>query len=152
MRVLDLGCGLATDIAYLASIGLTVAGVDLSPEAIRQARERHRELELLEADVRRLPFEPDSFDYLMDRGCFHYLNPTDRPVYAAEAWRVVRPGGELLLRACLNVQGVRNDINSATIAETFASWQLLQLETRQLPTDTRTLDAIYARLRRRSRD
>ncbi len=38
MRVLDLGCGLATDIAYLAEMGFRVAGVDLSAEAIRQVK------------------------------------------------------------------------------------------------------------------
>ena len=147
-RVLDLGCGLATDIAYLASLGFDVTGVDLSTEAIRQARLRHPGITAVVADVRRLPFPNDSFDYLLDRGCFHYLAPDDRGAYAAEAWRLLRPGGGLLLRACLRAEGERNDITPSTISEVFAAWQMEEIALRAIPTDTRTLDALCARLRR----
>jgi SAM-dependent methyltransferase len=148
MRVLDLGCGLATDIGYLGSLGFSVTGVDASAEAIRQARRRYPGIELVVADVRALPFADRSFDYLLDRGCFHYLAPEDRPRYAAEAWRVLREGGELLLRACLNNQGIRNDITPAAIEATFDGWQIVTLELGRIATDTRELEAVFARLRR----
>ena len=69
MRVVDLGCGLATDIAYLLERGFTVVGVDQSEAALRQARALYPKLELVGGDVRALPFEPASFDYLLDPGC-----------------------------------------------------------------------------------
>lgn len=148
MRVLDLGCGLATDIAYLAERGFTAVGVDQSEAALRRARERYPKLELVAGDVRRLPFEPASFDYLLDRGCFHYLPAVDRPRYASEAARVLHPGGELLLRACLQAQGVRNDITAQAIHDVFTNWRVLMLESRSIPSDTRAMEALVVRLRR----
>jgi SAM-dependent methyltransferase len=148
MRVLDLGCGLATDIEYLVERGFTAVGIDQSEAAVRQARAMHPRLQLVDGDVRSLPFEPASFDYLLDRGCFHYLPAVDRVTYAREAARVLRPGGELLLRACLRAQGVRNDITAQTIHEVFADWRVLMLEQRPIPSDTRTMEALVVRLQR----
>jgi ubiquinone/menaquinone biosynthesis C-methylase UbiE len=146
MRVLDLGCGLATDIAYLLERGFTVVGIDQSEAALRQARAMYPKLKLVAGDVRALPFEPASFDYLLDRGCFHYLPASDRPKYAREARRVLHPGGEFLLRACLQAQGLRNDITAQTIEDVFADWRLLMLEQRSIASDTRTMEALVARL------
>jgi len=148
MRVLDLGCGLATDIAYLAGRGFTPVGIDQSEAALRRARAIYPTLELLAGDVRRLPFEPASFDCLLDRGCFHYLPAVDRPSYAREAARVLHPGGELLLRACLQAHGVRNDITARTIHDVFTDWRVLMLESRSIPSDTRAMEALVVRLRR----
>jgi SAM-dependent methyltransferase len=148
MRVLDLGCGLATDIAYLVERGFTAVGIDQSEAALRQARVLYPRLELVAGDVRHLPFEAASFDVLLDRGCFHYLPAADRPIYAREAARVLRPEGELLLRACLRAQGVRNDITAQTIQDVFADWRVLMLESRSIPSDTRTLEALVARVQR----
>jgi ubiquinone/menaquinone biosynthesis C-methylase UbiE len=146
MRVLDLGCGLATDLAYLATRGFTAVGIDQSEAALSQARTVHRDIELIAGDVRDLPFEPASFDYLLDRGCFHYLPSAARPIYAREAARVLRRGGELLLRACLQAQGIRNDITQDSIREVFADWRVVMLEARLIPSDTRTMEALVVRL------
>lgn len=148
MCVLDLGCGLATDIAYLADRGFTARGIDQSDAALRRARALHPGLELITGDVRSLPFEPASFDALLDRGCFHYLPAADRPIYAREAARVLRPEGELLLRACLHAQGVRNDITAQTIHEVFSDWRVVMLEQRLIPSDTRMMEALVIRLTR----
>ena len=148
MRVLDLGCGLATDIGYLAARGFRVTGVDISAEAIRRAAARYPDIELLQADVRRLPFDSGRFDVLLDRGCFHYLAAEDRAVYAAEAVRVLRPGGELLLRACLHAQGFRNDIDTETVRAVFRSWEIRDLRVAPIPSDTRVMEAVIARLAR----
>jgi ubiquinone/menaquinone biosynthesis C-methylase UbiE len=125
-----------------------VAGIDKSEAALRQARAMYPKLELVAGDVRALPFGPTSFDYLLDRGCFHYLAPVDRLTYAREAARVLRAGGELLLRACLQVQGVRNDITPETIHQVFADWRTLMLGPRSIPSDTRTMQALIVRLQR----
>ena len=146
MRVLDLGCGKATDIGYLAERGFTTVGIDQSEAALRQARVLFPTLELVVGDVRSLPFEPASFDYVLDRGCFHYLPAGDRPRYAREAARVLRSGGELLLRACLRAGSVRNDITAQTVHEVFAGWRVQMLEQRSIPSDTRTMEALVVRL------
>lgn len=110
-RVLDAGCGLGTETAYLARRGWHAVGTDLSRAALLRARREHPGPAFVLADVRTLPFKPGSFDLLLDRGCFHYLPRGGRSRYAAEAERVLRPGGRLLLRACRSSAGVPNDID-----------------------------------------
>jgi hypothetical protein len=87
-----------------------------------------------------------SLDAALDRGCFHYLAPGDRPRYSAELRRVLRPGGKLLLRASLRTAGQRNDIDEAVIRDTFAAWRVEHLEQATVPSDTRLLDVLVVRL------
>jgi SAM-dependent methyltransferase len=87
-----------------------------------------------------------SLDAALDRGCFHYLAPGDRPRYSAELRRVLRPGGKLLLRASLRTAGQRNDIDEAVIRGTFAAWHVEHLEQAAVPSDTRLLDVLVVRL------
>ena len=99
----------------LREAGFRTVGVDLSSVALTRASALHPEVLFVKADVRSLPFAEGGFEALVDRGCFHYLEPHDRSRYASEASRVLRPGGRLLLRACLRATGVRNDIVMDTL-------------------------------------
>ena len=144
--VLDGGCGLGVEAGYLASAGWQVAGIDLSQTAARRAAAGHGDVVFARADVRWLPFAPDCFDAALDRGCFHYLRPGDRPRYSDELRRVLRPGGKYLLRASLRAAGQRNDIDEAVIAATFAAWTIERMERAKVPSDTRTLEVIVARM------
>lgn len=145
-RVLDIGCGLGSEAGYLALAGWQAAGIDLSETAIARAAAGHRDAAFALADARRLPFRQHCFDAALDRGCFHYLPPPDRPVYADELRRVLKPGGKLLLRASLRRAGVRNDMNEAVISAAFAGWHVEHTEHAAVPSDTRMLEVIIARL------
>jgi SAM-dependent methyltransferase len=150
-RVLDVGCGLGTEAGYLASVGWRAVGIDLSAVALGRAAGSHPDAGFLRADLRRLPFRSGSFDAAVDRGCFHYLPPADRWRYAAEAKRVLRRGGKLLLRASLRSAGVRNDIDQAVILDTFGGWRIVDMERAAVPSDTRQLDYLVVRLEVASR-
>lgn len=93
-----------------------------------------------------LPLQPAAFDAALDRGCFHYLSQSDRPGYASQARRVLRPGGKLLLRASMCAAGVRNDMNESVIRATVAGWVIEHMERAQIPSDTRSLDVLLVRL------
>lgn len=100
--VLDLGCGTGGDAIYFASNGISTTGLDVSPTALDLARQRADSagvtVSWIEGDVLDLPFPDASFDLLTDRGCLHHIAVGDQPRYAAEAARVLRPGGRLLIR------------------------------------------------------
>jgi SAM-dependent methyltransferase len=148
-RALDLGCGLGTELGHLAERGVPLTvGVDRSIAALQRARRLHPAVELVQADVLRLPFPRAAFDVVLDRGCFHYLQAADRPRYAAEVERVLRPGGRFLLRACLYAQGIRNDLTDSLVREIFTGWHIAGLEPGQIPSDTRQMIALVARLER----
>jgi len=146
--VVDIGCGLGTEIAYLAARGWKAAGIDLSDVALVRAKGAHSGVPFVQADVLTLPFAAGALDLALDRGCFHYLSPPQRAGYAAEAWRVLRPGGRLLLRACLTSGGARNEVTEPGISEAFAGWAVDRLERADLRSDTRTMQALVIRLRR----
>ena len=144
-RALDVGCGLGVEAGYLAAAGWQVAGVDLSQVALARAAAGGDGAAFMRADVGR-PFPQGCFDAALDRGCFHYLDPRGRLRYADELRRVLRPGGRLLLRASLHAAGVRNDIDETVIGRTFATWQIEDMQRAAVPSDTRTLEVILARL------
>ncbi len=150
--VLDVGCGLGTEVAYLSGAGWSAVGIDLSWTAIRQARQLHPPgadgCLLMRADVLALPFAAGSFALAIDRGCFHYLEPERWPRYAAEVHRVLRPGGRLLLRACLTSAGVRNGVTEPGVLAAFAGWHCAGVREAGLVSDTREMPALIVRLER----
>jgi 2-polyprenyl-3-methyl-5-hydroxy-6-metoxy-1,4-benzoquinol methylase len=101
---LDLGCGSGKDGVLLARSGYRVHGVDVSQEALEIAR-LHAAGEGVEvvwrkASVLDLPFTDGFFDLATDRGCLHHLPEEERGGYAREVGRILKPGGELLVRGC----------------------------------------------------
>ena len=93
--VLELGCGTGHDSARLAGEGYLVTAVDLSGEAIGQARARFGSVaRFMVADMtRRLPFPDGDFDAVMSNVAMHmFPDGVTRAVFA-EVGRLVRAGG-----------------------------------------------------------
>ena len=101
MHVLDLGCGVGGTARYLASLGCRVAGIDLTPEYIDVARALTERCGLADRiDYRAcsaldLPFPDASFDHVLSHNVT--MNIADKAGFAAEAARVLRPGGHFSL-------------------------------------------------------
>lgn len=98
-EVLDAGCGLGRGTAALAAAGASRAiGVDISDDAIRNARERYGDAaEFVVADLAELAFEDGRFDVVV---CFETIVHVGDPERALdELRRVLRPDGVLLLSA-----------------------------------------------------
>lgn len=90
--VLDAGCGLGGFAEHALAWGARqVVGVDLS-SAVDAARERlGRRVDLVQADLYRLPFAPGTFDLAYAIGVLHHL--PDPEGGFREVSRAVRPGG-----------------------------------------------------------
>ena len=86
-RALDLGCGTGTNVIYLAQHGWETIGVDFSPVAIQQARQKAKDTPgatFVEGDVSQLSHLgiQGPFDFVLDIGCFHGLRLTlGRPMF-----------------------------------------------------------------------
>lgn len=102
-RALDLGCGTGTNSIYLAQHGFTVVGIDFSPKAIATACDKARRanvtVEFDVADVTRLDFLREPFDFVLDLGCFHTMDAEGRTRYAANLARLTRAGSLFMLYA-----------------------------------------------------
>lgn len=101
-RLLELGCGDGClSVLLAAHLPFAASGIDIVPLAIDLARKRAARagvtLELRCGDVLDLPWPDGSFDLLVDGHCLHCIVLDDRERFLAEAWRVLRPGGMLVL-------------------------------------------------------
>ena len=99
-RVLDAGTGAGALAVALAPLVREVVAADVVPELLAHARRRVTEaglanIEVVEADVTRLPFPDASFDLV---GCSRLLHHVAHPEYAVgELARVLRPLGHALV-------------------------------------------------------
>lgn len=97
MRVLDVASGTGNAALPAAQLGAAVTASDLTPELLEAGRRRAEaaglELDWVQADAERLPFDDASFDVVMS-SIGAMFAPRHQPV-ADELVRVCRPGGTL---------------------------------------------------------
>ena len=86
--VLDLGCGEGPYGSLLQSLGATVIGCDRHPRPPYPA---------VSADVVKLPFRDDSFDMVFSTQVLEHVS--DPQGMLESAWRVLKPGGVLMMTA-----------------------------------------------------
>jgi SAM-dependent methyltransferase len=96
--ILELGCGTGHDAVRLAGEGYAVTAIDLSGEAIGQAKARFGSMaRFMVADMtRRLPFPDGGFDAVMSNVAMHMFPDRVTRAVFAEAARLVRTGGLFL--------------------------------------------------------
>ena len=105
-RVLVPGCGRGHEAALLAQLGFEAIGLDISAEALREARRCHGAdtpgLQWLQADLldptalAAAGLGPASCDGLLEHTCFCAIEPSQRQAYLNAALQLLRPGGWLL--------------------------------------------------------
>lgn len=114
-QALEVGCGRGGGAAFLTErFGLArLTGLDFSPRVIAVARERHvdERLRFVQGDAEKLPFAEESFDVVFNVESSHCYPNMGR--FAAEVFRVLRPGGQLLfadLRPAATVAEMRESL------------------------------------------
>jgi len=98
-KVLEIGCGLGTDLLQFARNGANVTGVDLTPNSIELVRKRFSiedlSVETKIADAENLPFENGSFELVYSFGVLHHTPNTQKAI--EEVYRVLKPGGKIII-------------------------------------------------------
>jgi len=102
LRLLDVACGTGRTLHQIAQAhpGLRLYGVDLSPAYIREARKRLAELPEVSLAVENgeaLPYADATFDIVTSVYLFHELPRNARRNVVRELFRVVKPGGLVVI-------------------------------------------------------
>lgn len=94
-RLVEVGCGMGTDLLQFGRGGARCTGLDITPRSLEITR-RHFEIyglpvDLALSDAERLPFGDGTLDVYYSNGVLHHTPGTQAAV--AEAHRVLKPGG-----------------------------------------------------------
>ena len=99
--VLDAGCGTGENALHVASLGLSVLGIDVAETALaialKKAGDRGIEAEFVAADAFQLESLGRKFQTVLDCGLFHTFDGDERPRYVASLASVTVHDGTLYL-------------------------------------------------------
>ncbi len=93
--ILDLAAGTGSSSAAFAGPGIKVIATDFSEGMLAEGRKRHPELDFRFADATNLPFESGSVDAVTIS--FGLRNVVDVPKALTEMYRVLKPGGRVVI-------------------------------------------------------
>jgi ubiquinone/menaquinone biosynthesis C-methylase UbiE len=98
-RLLEVGCGMGTDLASFARGGARTVAVDLTVRHLAIAAQRLRgqntPTRLVRSDGEVLPFPNDTFDVVYSFGVLHHTPGTQAAI--DEVHRVLKPGGRAII-------------------------------------------------------
>ena len=95
MTCLDLGCGNGALTAELSQIGLSVTGLDASPELLKIARAQHPDLQFVQGDAADFSLK-EPVDVIFSNAVFHWIDAGRQENLLSCIYRALRPGGQLI--------------------------------------------------------
>lgn len=109
-HILDVACGPGIVTVGLAAKANAVVGFDLTPEMLRQARDRcakagRGNVTFQQGSATALPFPDNSFDGVVTRLSVHHFDAPDAVL--REMARVANPGGQLVLADVISSSDAR---------------------------------------------
>ena len=141
--VLDAGCGTGENTLHIASLGLTVLGVDVAETALAMARKKaaDREIyaEFAAADALDLERLGRRFKTVLDCGLFHTFDGDERPAYVASLASVTEQDGTLYV-LCFSDEGPDtgpHPISKEELRAAFnpgSGWNIAAIEPERLQT------------------
>ena len=98
-RVLELGTGTGGTATLIAKKGAYVAGIDLLPFRLNEAKDRVKHYDVSDSvdfslmDATQLAFQDNSFDFVISKSVLVF---TEHMQTAKECYRVLKPGGKAI--------------------------------------------------------
>lgn len=122
-EVLDMCSGAGTNSIYLASKGFKVTGVDISPAAVKIAKERclRKGVACNYLVGRVLEFKTSKkFGFIFDRGCFHHIPNKDKPKYVKRLFNLLNGNGRVYIQCFSDKNHFEKSISKEDIYRYFS--------------------------------
>ena len=133
-EVLDAGCGLGGSACWVArERGASATGIALGPAQMQKAtRLAHDKglggkVRFLCADFTRTPFPAETFDVVWAQESM--CHAADKAAFYREAWRVLRPGGRLVLADFMRTRRGEADADARLLREWLSGWAVPDIAT-----------------------
>jgi ubiquinone/menaquinone biosynthesis C-methylase UbiE len=107
-RVLDIGCGRGELAHHCHRKGAIVWGLDYAPAALHIAQDfQSQQLSFQQAEAQWLPFVGDCFNIIFMLDIVEHLHHPELQKALSEVWRVLKPGGKLIIHSMPNLDYYR---------------------------------------------
>lgn len=150
-KAIDMGCGTGTNVITLAKNGWDTTGIDFVKKAIRKAELKAKQEQVSVTfyfnDVTNLSEINDTFDLVLDIGCFHTLSTMGKNRYITNLTRLLAPLGNFLVYGWLSDQDNRN--SGITEGDILALSELLSLKNRLDSTEDGTTPSVWLTFERK---
>ncbi len=110
MKVLDVGCGRGEILLHTARMGARAYGIDYATVAVQISRqvtaqrvEAGESIGVYQANAQTLPFYDHVFDRILMLDIVEHLYDVELARTFAEVWRVLKPGGRVIVHTAPNV-------------------------------------------------
>ncbi len=110
MKVLDVGCGRGEILRSTTALGAWAFGIDYAAAAVRlshgiaeQEPSGEHPIGVYQASALFLPFEDNLFDRVLMLDIVEHLYPRELDAALREAFRVLKPGGRIIIHTAPNV-------------------------------------------------
>jgi SAM-dependent methyltransferase len=126
MRLLDLGCGSGAAANYLAGTCnvdiVAVTNSAVQADICRRKFERYEgRVRVVLGDFDGLDFADESFDAIYALESIGYTKDLD--AWLARCWRMLRPGGRLLIRSPGSLDSCRREQDYRNVTAFFENWR-----------------------------
>jgi demethylmenaquinone methyltransferase/2-methoxy-6-polyprenyl-1,4-benzoquinol methylase len=95
MKILDIAAGTGSSSRPLVNKGAEVIALDFSAGMLAQGRKQHKDINFVQGDALKLPFDENSFD--VTTISFGLRNTSNTSTALQEALRVTKPGGKVVI-------------------------------------------------------
>lgn len=95
-EVLEVACGSAAGVGYLARFAKSVRAGDYSEKILEKARDYYQSrFEFDQFDAQNIPYNDNSFDVIIIHEALYYIEDATR--FIAECQRLLRPNGQIII-------------------------------------------------------
>lgn len=132
-RIIDAGCGLGQSTEWLAkNLNATATGITLVPKQVASIKKRLisnpvSNVDFLVADYLHMPFQNNSVDvvWAIESVC----HAPDKSLFYKEAFRVLKPGGKLVMADSIRCNRPLPDEKEKLLNEIFGAWAIPDIDT-----------------------